>query len=488
MCPAVREGDDAPPERLLQSVWQRQRLRRDRLRALDGRLVRVLHPGFRNREGGPDFRGAVIQFADAPPVAGDVEVDLEAGGWQAHCHGGNPAFCGVVLRVVWHPPCGAPQGPPVLCVSEALDAPLGELAAWLGGDASPALPEALRGRCSAPLRELPEPALQSLLAQAARARFTGKARQLAARARAAGWEQALWEGLFRALGYKHNPWPMQRLAELRPRWAGGQPGLVALQTRLLGIAGLLPADMTRHRSDGDAFVRRLWDGWWRERDSYADCQLPRAIWRLHGLRPGNHPQRRLALASHWLANPRFLSALEHWCAAHLNDARAPAALVEVLRPGLDEFWSTHLTLRSGPSIAPRSLLGTPRVTDLAVNVILPWFGSRASEEGNARLAGQVETACLKWPAGEDNAVLKLARERLLGEAAPSRFRCAAAQQGLLQIMRDFCDTTNAVCDGCRFPELIAAWHRTASGPSASDSRPCGASADFRAAGITAPAE
>ena len=55
--------------------------------------------------------------------------------------------------------------------------------------------------------------MAGLLDAAARVRFQTKAAQFRARARHAGWEQALWEGLFRALGYKHNVWPMQNLAE-----------------------------------------------------------------------------------------------------------------------------------------------------------------------------------------------------------------------------------------------------------------------------------
>ena len=463
-CPALREGSGAPPESLLQSIWQQQRLRRDRLRLLDGRAVRVLHPGFLNREGGPDFRGAVLQWEDGSPVNGDVEVDVDAGGWRAHGHARNPAFRGVILHVVWQPPRTASPGPPVLAVANALDAPLLELATWLGTEASPALPESLRGRCSAPLRELPVDSLRQLLEQAGLVRFQGKARQLAARARNAGWEQALWEGLFRALGYKHNPWPMQRLAELRPRWHGDGLPLATLQRRLLGIAGLLPAELTRAQRDADDYLRRLWDGWWRERDAFADCQLPRSVWRLHGQRPDNHPQRRLALAAHWLCRSAFTDELESWCERHARAEDAPERLAAVLQPRADHFWSRHLTLNSAVSTRPRALLGAARVTDLAVNVILPWFAARAGQGGNRELVAALEAAYLRWPAGEDNAVLRLARERLLGGASARAFRTAAMQQGLLQVVRDFCDASNAICEGCRFPELVGAWQRTASSP------------------------
>ena len=97
----LHDDRDSPPERLLQAIWQHQRLRRDQLRTLDGEAVRVLHPGFGSVEGGPDFRGAVVQIGDAAPRSGDVEVDIRTSGWRAHGHDRNPAFQNVFLQVVW---------------------------------------------------------------------------------------------------------------------------------------------------------------------------------------------------------------------------------------------------------------------------------------------------------------------------------------------------------------------------------------------------
>jgi len=216
VAPLLREDLESPPERLLQAVWQHQRLLRDQLKTWDGLPVRVLHPGFLSLEGGPDFRGAVVQIGEAPPQTGDVEVDLRSSGWRAHAHDQNPAFANVILHVLWD--CERPTKgtPPAVMLRHALDAPLGELSLWLGGESAQGLPEALRGQCCAPLRELSGEKVQELLRQAAQVRLQSKAAQFQARARQSGWEQALWEGLFRALGYKHNIWPMQRLAELRP--------------------------------------------------------------------------------------------------------------------------------------------------------------------------------------------------------------------------------------------------------------------------------
>src|SRR5580704_10123463 len=93
--------NNTPSEQLLQVVWQHQRLLRGRLKTLDGKSVRVLHPGFKNHEAGPDFRDAVIQIDGAAPKSGDIEIDLEANGWRAHGHHTNPAFKKVMLHVIW---------------------------------------------------------------------------------------------------------------------------------------------------------------------------------------------------------------------------------------------------------------------------------------------------------------------------------------------------------------------------------------------------
>jgi hypothetical protein len=295
------------------------------------------------------------------------------------------------------------------------------------------------------------------LREAARVRFQAKAAQFQTRARHVGWEQVLWEGLFRALGYKHNVWPMQSLAETRTRWMRGVDSVRVLQARLLGISGLLPTELTRGRKGADDYLRSVWDCWWRERDEFSDCTLPGAIWKFHGLRPANHPQRRLALAAHWLVAENFIAKLERWCAADLPDDALPDSLLEILQVEQDKFWSAHWTFRSARLKKTQPLLGAARATDLAVNVILPWLWVRAAKGKNEKLQRVIEHRYFAWPPAGDNAVLRLARQRLLGGSPVRALRTAAAQQGLIQIARDFCDGSNAVCENCRFPEQVRGW-------------------------------
>jgi hypothetical protein len=92
---------------------------------------------------------------------------------------------------------------------------------------------------------------------------------------------------------------------------------------------------------------------------------------------------------------------------------------------------------------------------------LPWLWTRANEGGNEKIRQEVERRFLAWPSSEDNSVLKLARQRLLGTANARLLKGAAQQQGLMQIVRDFCEHSNAICTECNFPELVRGWSQKA---------------------------
>lgn len=414
----------------------------------------ILHPGFLNQESGPDFRNAVVQVGNNTPQNGDIEVDSIPAEWLQHKHQGNPAYKNVILHVVWRSPNSkpSPAGLPLLELAPVLDSPLETLADWLQ-QPSPAIPHFVKGKCSAPLRDLRPHQVEALLHEAALFRLHARAEQLKARAREEGWTQAFWEGTFRALGYKHNPWPMLRLAELRQRWESPDASRTRLRARLLGLSGLLPSDVNERHTASSKYVRQLWDCWWRERDEYADCALPPKTWRFAGIRPANHPQRRLALAAHWISLGKLPDHLRTWCEVSCKDSQLPDSLLKLLKPNPDPFWSRHYTLRSNPTPNTIPLLGLDRVTDLAANVILPWLWARADQGRRSKLCREVERRYFAWPGGPDNAVLKLARQRLFGKpkaALPARM---SMQQGLLQIVGDYCAHSNSLCERCRFPEV-----------------------------------
>ena len=453
-CLLNEDRSGTPPERLLQAVWFHQRLRREGLVGTDGRSVQILHPGFWNREAGPDFRKAVVRWEGEAPLQGDVEIDLHSRGWKAHGHLDNPAYCKVVLHVVWETEA-EPRFPTVV-LKHQLDAPIEELAQWHGAIPGGSWPPPLAGQCRMPLQHLAPDTQARLILDAAETRLQQKADRLTHQARSQGWEIPLWSVVFRALGYKQNPWPMQKLGELGLKMKEGCDSVGSLQARLLGVSGLLPHELTSRSPEAQQQFRHYWDCWWRDRDSWEEWTLPRSAWNLSNLRPNNHPQRRLALAAHWLHDPAFSRRLEQWgCDGHPQPRELLPSLLEALQPPKDPFWNHHWTLRSSRTDRPLSLIGRARMTDLAVNAILPWILARAGEKPLPEVCKETRRRFLEWPSTQDNAVLRQARHRLLsGEASKPLLKTAAAQQGLLQIVGDFCERSDSLCSHCPFPDFV----------------------------------
>lgn len=461
-----------PEERLMQYIWQRQRLNREGLQTVDGRQCEVLHPGFLNHGAGPDFNRAILRLAGEALLQGDVEIDRWASDWKAHGHENNPSFERVVLRVVWSTPRKLQSPVPMLALEPFLNCSLVELAKSFATD-SFALPEEFSGKCRAPLAEIPPEQTRRLLRSAAMFRFRQKGEQQRLRAREAGWHLALWEGLVAGLGYSRNVWPMRRIGELTPRLFPGFPAesfelwpAAEVEARLFGVAGFLPHDSNSIRQ---AHVIKLWDAWWRLRDEFSAVAFPNAIWCFSGLRPQNHPHRRLALAACWIRQPDFFWRLEKWF-AKTNLERPLAPLVNALSGEITPFWADRFHFKRLSSGAGRLTLGDSRAVELAVNVILPWFWSRAKADGNQAAMQRAERLFSRFPRSGENRLLKDGCSRLLGREDAKVLAAAIDQQGLLQILRDFCAHSNALCENCRFPKLVLSL-ATSSPPSQREERP-----------------
>lgn len=457
----LRESNsNHPPERLLQKIWLHQRLKQGELHSLKGDRIKVLHPGFWNHEAGPDFLGSMIQFDTHPPKRGDVEVDVSIRGWKDHGHDVNPAFDQTMLRVVWDIN-GKDPAPDVPCLElkpGLLDSPLNVLTETLMGEID--FPIKWTGDCASPLSQIDPAELKSLLREAALVRLENKSQRFQARARQVGWEASLTEGMMEGLGYKHNQWPFRVLAEkiitTKNSMSVHSFDKLTLQALLFGLSGFLAhewkGDGTTHRNVD--YIKKLWDIWWRCRAELEQDILPIATWHLHAVRPANHPHRRLALAASWLSALPWKSQIDEWIWMDLSPMKRAWKLHDILEPEPDPFWNCRFTLGSDPSMVSLSWLGLSRVTDLAINILLPWYHARTELATNKGLQKRIIDFYLEWPKSEPNSLLRLAMNRLMGRTQGFQLENAAEQQGMLQVLKDYCYESNALCEGCPLPTLL----------------------------------
>lgn len=456
--PSLRDepGDDpdgAGSELEWQARWFSGEFGRDFV-GRDGERIEIVQFGHWNRAAGPDFTDAAVRI-DGGIRRGPIEVDLAAADWETHGHGTNPEFDEVVLHVHFD---GRRAGAPRFFTRTSAHRAVAQLPLDRSAvDDLPQhwghLPVARRGRCATPLRDLSPGALESLLVSAAHYRLLRKARRFAAMADAHTAQQALFQSIAEALGYRHNRLTMAVLAQRLPLAALRRRGSGEREALLFGAAGFLDPRQFEAATEAESrrYLKSLWDRWWKERSHHEPEAASRRLrWRMAGCRPGNHPHRRVAalavLLDRWAAFRRLAA-----CPRRLG----PAAWIRATRDHLaglrHPYWERHYTLRARPADAPVALIGRDRALDLLGNVLIPAaFPNRPD----------LWDAYRELPGAVGNESLHRAALRLFGPDAP---RIAAAtrrywqQQALLQIYRDFCLRDASDCSDCPFPEQLTQW-------------------------------
>jgi Protein of unknown function (DUF2851) len=432
-----------------------------------GDKIDIVQFGTWNREAGPDFCDAAVRVNGSEPLRGCIEIDLVDRNWESHGHAINPAFDETVLHVFvdksdreFFTRTKSNRNVPQIRIDPAI----------LPEAFSANIPLARPGRCQAPLGNLPEDRVRSVLDAAAQFRLQKKAARIRAKIDNHGRDEALFQEIAAALGYKENKLPLTLIAQ-RLSLKALRKDLKDAEAILFGIAGLLETpDLAVYKKSAKNYVRELWDRWWPHRDRLQRLILPAKIWKLSSTRPVNHPQRRLAalatLVQEW---PAFRRSLEK--------VRAGLAVIKVQKffETLDHpFWKFHYTMTAEASLEPMALVGESRVADILANVIFPFWRADDVRHGESvqrridpstplspRRAGETSVwpEYAKLPARLTNRRLETAATRLFGDGPRRRefTKTIAHQQALLQIYEDFCLQDNSDCAHCPFPEQMAKW-------------------------------
>ena len=397
------------PERLLWKLWQRRAARQSEFRTGAGRRVRVLYPGRAASAAGPDFRAALLEVEGLGLVRGDVEIHRRQGDWDAHGHGADPNYNGVILHAALE------TDAPETALQSGMSAPVISLAPLLDGASDggePAAPGA--GPSAAELwvllerRGFPRPGDAAdagrLLDRAGDARFLRRAAILERFAREQGPEQTLYEALLEGLGYRHNQQAFVKLAALAPAAAlrrALRPVITAQRPMALHHWLLTVSGLTDNASSAPP---HLPDG--------IGPPMARGEWRLFRIRPANHPAARIAGAAELLS--RFLERglLAGLAAAAASPKQLTAALSVAGRGG-----------------APAPI-GAGRARDLAVNAALPLL--HALERGGGAASPYLELY-RRFPRLQSNEIVREMTDQLLPAPWHSEIRNARRQQGLLHL-------------------------------------------------------
>lgn len=332
-------------ERVIQRIWLNQDFVRENLRCVSGKALRVLNPGRWNLQGGPDFTDAQLQIGDETLV-GDVEIHFRSGDWNSHGHQHNSAFNRVRLHVVLFP--DGPQQEPVRTQAGTTFETLVLLPRLLHDLETYAADEALGANSGVDLMAVAEPWLQqplearlAALQQRARKRWLQKTTFVGTRLDREKTETVAHTLFLEALGYRRNRPAFHRLALQYPlaQW---------------------------HEPDFDLDA------------AYA---MIRPYCQLSGLRPANHPRRRMEQYQRLVqAHPDWPERTQRWLRQRV--AGLPAFADETSTRAYRKQYALSTFYETWRSELLADCFGGTRANTLLADVVLPW-GAVVTETDNA---------------------------------------------------------------------------------------------------------
>jgi hypothetical protein len=430
-------------ERHVQAVWFDDSLRPENLKTTRGEPVLVENPGRWNLEAGPDFRDAVVLIGrERRRVAGDAEIHIFSNDWKNHGHQTDPRYEKVRFHITWFPePADStlfPSGTVHISLYDTCTTDLEsvDVTAYPYEEPRASKRFSMSGKQNEPpcygfpmAGKNPDKIVQTL-EQAGMERLRQKTQRMAWLMQQRGEEQALYEETAAALGYKNNKAPFRRLAREMPLSALAQYGTdwQTIYAVLLGVSGLLPKQPgAKWSQESKACFRSLWDCWWREEHKWEDVpRMSRSDWNFSGLRPLNHPVRRLCALAQWVAGGFFQNV----------DAVSPPRSPQQRKTRWGHrvyascavnkcFWTEHVGWTGTPKKA--ELVGKGRLQAIELNVFIPF-----------RLVKGDSSALDSLHVEPVNSVIKETAYTLFGpDHSPKLYRSALARQGLIQIFNDF---------------------------------------------------
>jgi hypothetical protein len=400
-----------PREAELVRLWEGQRFPAQALVSGEGWALHVDFPGRPCSGGaGPDFRDAVVEICGRR-MRGDIELHVLASAFRRHGHHRDHAYDNVILHVVFWDDDGkttlaSGRQVPVVSLGPWVARRAEELQAWLRH------PARWQEPCWSAIERLGTEAVAAILDSAGDCRFREKAAAFAAALAEEDGEEILYRSILDALGYSENREAFRLLARALP-WRQFRPYLWARppQERVLAAEAIL---LTRagfpHVSPEDSGALASLSAHGNGVESLA---LP---WRLAGVRPDNHPSRRLAGVARLL-----VGYLEEGLLVGLLD-KVAAASVEG-----PQALTTDLRVDGG-------LIGPGRADEIAVNVVLP-FTLAWAEVGQDKPLAEVALALYQtYPRLSTYGILK----RLTAALGRKLAAGARRQQGMLHLFRRYC--------------------------------------------------
>jgi len=422
--------DSALPEEFLIYLWKYQLLNND-LTTTGGLPVRVIQPGERNLDSGPDFFNGRIKIGNTI-WAGNIEVHVSSSDWYRHHHEKDIAYDNIILHVVYQNDRAVyrKNREPIPCLELKDKFNINilknyhqflTLNQWIP--------------CEKMIGEVNHFDLLAWLDSLMAERLEDKAKLIENELSLTqhDFQEVFYRKLARNFGFKTNGDPFAMLAQSLPLHIlakhKGQP--LQIEALLFGQAGML------NRKFKDDFPNKLKNEYSFLAQKYNLQPVDPKLWKFMRLRPANFPTIRIS---------QFAQII-YRSSALLNKILETPKLNDVtgfLNVNASEYWNTHFLFDKKANNRKKTL-GMASINLIIINTIIPFL----FVYGKHKADNSLQDKALSWLEQlkpESNAITK--RFAQLGVSPKN----ALQSQALIELKQKYCD--NIRCLDCRIGHIL----------------------------------
>ncbi|MCG2676836.1 DUF2851 family protein [bacterium] len=471
-------------ERLVRCIWLDQLIKKNRLKTLDGRRIKVISPGWWNTGEGADFRQAEIEI-EGKRLKGEIEAHVYTSDWKGHGHHRDPRYGKVILHIaLWDNRNKKfirdikDRVIPQLILSPYLSNDLEILKESISPEKYPLASSADFGPCYPEIKEADPGKITQFLNLAGDARILEKAEYFRRRADSVGWEESLYGGIMIGLGYKGLKGEFLELAQrvtikdIRGilQKATVKEKVKSLQALFFGVSGLLPeVPQKGYDRESTRYLQKLRKLWERMPKRFQTRVMEPQGWRSLQMRPANLPSRRIAGVSHLLASYSNRNIFNLFKKAIINQKILLQYLLRVFNPEEENYWSYRYTWGGRRKKRPVRLIGKERVVIILVNALIPAMLAYARKKEDRGLEEILHRIYTSQPSSGNDRVTKFVTHHLFGKKKINKealrfaqepcfftpFKNSARhQQALYQIFNDYCGNEKVGCTHCNLTAIL----------------------------------
>lgn len=370
------------------------------LKTTSGKEIEIIDFGVINSDAGPDYYNSKVKI-DGILYSGCVEIHRSESGWHEHKHSSDNKYNEVILHVVFYkedfsddsliPRAGKSRQVPTVILSEFLTKSLKEIWKEIINNPSPAF----KLPCFPKNLELAHSIKTDFFKQLGLQRLNDKSAKIKNRLEGISdnhnkkifWEKTLFELICKALGYSKNKNQFLNLSQKIDPEIIKKMSLNRIQfdSVLFGLSGFLKE--LRYK---DNYTEELKINWEILKDEIKKEIADKSEWNFFRLRPSNFPTIRIAYASGILYEIVYKDFFKKIILTFEEKEDLMKELTELFKNiEVSEYWNHHYNFGK-ESKKETSKIGSDRIKDITVNVLIPLINLYSAKFNKTGLKNRVE--------------------------------------------------------------------------------------------------